>query len=96
MKESAIIKKIRKSIPAYRKKYMIKRLGVFGSYARGEQTKKSDLDLLVEFESPLSLLEYLALERELSDLSGRKVDLVMKIALKPRIGERVLKEVVYL
>jgi uncharacterized protein len=97
MKETeGITKKIRSSIPGLRKKYNLKRIGVFGSYARGEQTKKSDLDLLVEFESPVSLLEFIALERDLSRLSGRKVDLVMKTALKPRIGKRILKEVVYL
>ena len=65
---------------------------------RGEPKKKSDLDVLVEFEkgAKLSLLDVVSLEQELSDLLGVKVDLVEKKCLKPYIGEKILKEVVYL
>ncbi len=70
---------------------------MFGSYVRGEQTPDSDLDLLVEFDHrPLTLLQFIALEYDLSDRLHITVDLVMKTALKPRIGERILQEVVYL
>ena len=77
-------------------RYGVKKIGVFGSYVRGEQKEKSDIDLLVEFEEPISLLDFVALERHLSEIMGVKVDLVMKTALKPRIGKHILREVVYL
>ena len=74
--------------------YRVESLGVFGSYVRDEQSSNSDLDLLVTFHEPPSLLRFIELENYLSDLLGVKVDLVMKDALKPRIGERILNEVV--
>ena len=86
---------IRKNMPYLQEKYNVRSLGIFGSYVRGEQRKGSDVDILVEFEKPISLLEFMSLERRLSELTGRKVDLVMKTALKPKIGERILEEVVY-
>ena len=79
-----------------RKKYGVKEIGIFGSYVRGEQKKQSDIDLLVEFEesSNLTLLDFIKLENYLSEILGAKVDLVEKHTLKPRIGKRVLQEVV--
>jgi len=90
----AIMNEIKKNMPYFTEKYKVKTIGVFGSYVRGEQKKKSDVDVLVEFHEPISLLEFVALERELSERIGKKVDLVMKTVLKPRIGENILKEVV--
>jgi len=52
--------------------------------------KKSDLDILVEFESPTDFFDYLGLEEYLTNLLGIKVDLVMKKALKPNIGKKIL------
>jgi hypothetical protein len=75
--------------------FKVKEIGLFGSYVRGDQRAASDLDLLVEFEETISLLKFVALERYLSELLGVKVDLVMKSALRPRIGQRILNEVVY-
>jgi predicted nucleotidyltransferase len=79
-----------------RQKYKVKEIGVFGSYVRGEQKKRSDIDILVEFEesSNLSLLDFIRLENYLSEILGIKVDLVEKHTLKPRIGKHVLEEVV--
>ncbi|MBD2611831.1 MAG: nucleotidyltransferase family protein [Nostoc sp. ZfuVER08] len=76
--------------------YKVKELGIFGSYVRKEQTATSDIDLLVEFSEIPSLLKFVNLENYLSDNLGIKVDLVHKSGLKPRIGQRILKEVVYL
>ena len=76
-----------------RKRFKVKTIGVFGSYVRGEQNRQSDVDLLVEFEEPVGLFEFMDLEMYLTDLLGVKVDLVSKKALKPHIGERILKEV---
>lgn len=77
--------------------YGIKQIGVFGSYVRGEQTEKSDLDILVDIDEnrKISLFDFVHAGNELSDYLGVKVDLVMKSALKPGIGSRILKEVVY-
>ena len=84
---------LRQHLPEIREKYSVSYLGVFGSYVRGEQTTDSDLDLLVEFYEKPGLFEYIELEDHLSDLLGVKVDLVMKSALKPNIGKRILNEV---
>jgi len=79
-----------------REKFKVKEIGVFGSYVRGEQKKRgSDIDILVEFKEPVSLLKFMDLEEYLSKLLGLKVDLISKKALKPKIGEHILKEVVY-
>jgi predicted nucleotidyltransferase len=97
MKEAQkIIKDIRKSLPVLRNRYKVREIGLFGSYLRGEQKKNSDVDILVDFERTVSLFEFMALEGELCKLTGKKVDLVMKTALKPGIGKRILNEVVYI
>ncbi len=74
--------------------YKVKSIGVFGSYIKGRQKKGSDLDILVEFFEPVSLLKFIHLENYLSEILGVRVDLVMKDALKPRIGKHILREVV--
>lgn len=78
--------------------YHVIRLGIFGSYRRGEQTETSDVDILVEFEPSFrfGLLTFCELENHLSELLGLKVDLVMKDSLKPKIGENILREILYL
>lgn len=85
---------LRAHLPELRERYQIKSLGLFGSYVRGEQKKRSDLDVLVEFERAPSLFTYIEIEDYLSELIGIKVDLVMKSVLKPAIGQRILAEVV--
>jgi hypothetical protein len=77
-----------------RDRFKVKNIGVFGSYVRGEQNRQSDVDLLVEFEQPIGLFEFMDLEMYLSSLLGVKVDLVSKKALKPHIGAYILKEVI--
>ena len=77
------------------KKYKVKSIGVFGSVARGDNTKKSDVDVLVEFSEPIGLFKFIGLENYLSDVLERKVDLVTKKGLKPTIKDDILKEVVY-
>jgi uncharacterized protein len=77
-------------------KYYIKRLGIFGSYARGKQKKSSDIDILVEFCGPVGLFRFIELEHELKSLLGIKIDLVTRDALKPGIDVHILREVQYL
>jgi predicted nucleotidyltransferase len=74
-------------------KYKVKGIGVFGSHVRGEQSKKSDIDILVEFEHVPDLLTFLEMERYLEKLLGCKVDLIEKTSLRPRIKESILREV---
>jgi uncharacterized protein len=85
-------------LPEVQQKYHVRRLGIFGSFVRGEQTENSDIDLLVEFDPNVhfGLLTFCQLEKDLSELLKRKVDLVMKDGLKPKLGERILQEVIYL
>ena len=75
-------------------RYSVDTLEVFGSYVRSEQKKDSDLDILITFKEVPSLLTFLAIENYLSDLLGVKVDLVMKDSLKPKIGQRILREAI--
>jgi predicted nucleotidyltransferase len=84
--------------PFLREKYKVKEIGIFGSYVKGKQGKRSDIDILVDFEedAQIGLLSFVALENFLSELLGVKVDLVMKNSLKPNIGKAILKEVIYL
>jgi len=66
--------------------------GVFGSFARGEANEASDIDLLVRFRSPKSLLEIVRLEHELSALTGRKVEVVTEKFLHPYIAGSVRRD----
>jgi len=76
--------------------YNIQEIGIFGSYVRGALHQKSDIDILVEFkEGYKDFFNYMRLKQYLEDLFGRKVDLVMKKAIKPRLKDRILGEVEY-
>jgi uncharacterized protein len=78
-----------------RHEYKIIEIGIFGSYIRGEQKRKSDIDILVKFDQPVSLLDLVGAENYLSDLLGIKVDLVPKEDVRPELKKRILGEVVY-
>ena len=77
-----------------KKRFKVKSISIFGSYLRDEQNEKSDIDLLVEFSTTIDLFEFIRLENFLSQILGRKVDLVMKDTLKPRIKDKILKEAI--
>ena len=85
---------LRERLPSLIREYHVATLEVFGSYVRREQSKNSDLDLLVTFSKTPSLLKFIRLENELSDALGIKVDLVMKDSLKPHIGQRILHDAI--
>jgi predicted nucleotidyltransferase len=87
---------LKKQKPIIKDKYGVKDIGIFGSYVRGEQKKKSDIDILVEFEKPISLLKLVNLENFLSDLIQIKTDVVPKKDIRSELKERILKEVVYI
>ncbi|MGQ9630207.1 MAG: nucleotidyltransferase family protein [bacterium] len=73
----------------------VRSLALFGSAARDEAREDSDIDLLVEFERPVGLFEFVDLKSYLENLLGYQVDLGTPASLKPRLRERVLKEAVY-
>lgn len=74
------------------RRYQVKRIGLFGSYVRGEQKKRSDIDFLVDFEET-TFDNFMSLAFYLEDLFGRKVDLITKGSLSPYILPYVEKEV---
>lgn len=82
--------------PRLQQVYQVTELGIFGSYARQEQTEVSDVDVLIDYDQAPTLFKLVELREDLSNVLGMKVDVVTKNGLKPRIRERVLSEVVYL
>ena len=88
----SILHTLRAIKPELEADFRVDRVALFGSYARGNQEAGSDVDLLVSFKEPPSLLGFIALENALSASLGVKVDLVMEEALKPNIGRRIREE----
>jgi uncharacterized protein len=84
--------KLFRVIAANLKKQGAKKVAVFGSYARNEQKKNSDIDIIVEFKNKKSLLEIVKIERQLSELTGIKVDLSTKNSISPYLIESIKKE----
>src|SRR3989304_9062601 len=74
--------------------YGVKRIGLFGSYARGDATESSDLDFVVQFEKK-SFDSYMSLKFYLEDTFRCKVDLVISETIKPRLRPTILKQAVY-
>jgi len=69
-------------------------IGIFGSYARSENTSASDLDILVEIKNDINLLDLIGIEQELSDRLGLKVDLVTTRSVKPALKAYIQKDLV--
>lgn len=93
MKRKTDINKIKNKIRKILKKNNVTRAGIFGSYARGEAKKKSDIDILVKInDKNMSLLGFIHLKHEIEDALGRKIDLVEYAAIKPLIKDRILAE----
>jgi hypothetical protein len=90
-----IISTIREYHAEMRSRYGVKKMGLFGSYARGTQKKRSDIDILVSFDREIDLFDFLDLREYLEDKLQAKVDLVMETALKPNIGKNILAQVEY-
>ena len=95
MGKQEIIKIIKNKKPEMESRYGVLRLGLFGSYVRESQKKKSDIDILVSFSRDIDLFDFLDLREFLERQLQAKVDLVMETALKPAIGKRILSEVEY-
>ncbi len=83
---------LQERLPELQARYGVRSLALFGSYVRGEPDGASDLDILVEYETPPDFFQFVELEDHLSQMLGVKVDLVMKSALRPHIGKQILAE----
>jgi uncharacterized protein len=78
------------------KRFGVERIGIFGSFSRGEERPESDIDVLVAFRKGKKTFDnFMGVKFYLEDLYGRKVDLVTEAALKPLIRDPILAEVVY-
>jgi uncharacterized protein len=75
------------------KKYKVNKIGIFGSFATGRTKKKSDVDLLVEFDDMIDLFDFVHLNDEIQQILKSKVDLVTSDTIKPYIKPKILKEV---
>ena len=95
MNKENIRTKVRNQLPYLKQKYNVKRLGIFGSVVRDEQKQGSDIDILVEFTSPIGFFDFIRLENFLAKTLNQKVDLVTKKALKPVIKNDILRETLY-
>ena len=89
-----VLNSLKLLLPDLKVRVGVKSQGVFGSYTVGEAKRSSDLDLLVEFDRIPAMFEFLRLERHIAKIVRVEVGLVMKTALKPDIGKRILAEVV--
>ena len=76
------------------KNFYVEKIGVFGSYSKGEETSESDIDILVKFNGPIGW-DFIELNEYLESILGKKVDLVSIKALKRQLKDIILKEVIY-
>ncbi|VVB87587.1 Nucleotidyltransferase domain protein [uncultured archaeon] len=95
MKTLEEIKNILKSHKGkLKERYGLKEIGIFGSYVRGEQTEKSDVDILVDFYELSDVFDLLRIERSLRRLLRCRVDVVRKQAIRKELRDRILSEVI--
>ena len=90
----SILEKLRQHKPELQRKYPVSRLGVFGSYARGEATNESDIDIAVEISAPMGL-NFVAMADEIEELLGIKTDVVSRRSIRPKYLHGVEKDIIY-
>ncbi|OPY38320.1 MAG: Nucleotidyltransferase domain protein [Methanoregula sp. PtaU1.Bin051] len=87
---------LRQHEPVLKQRFGVSKIGIFGSFARGEERPDSDIDILVAFQKGKKTFDnFMGTKFYLEDLFGRKVDLVTDAALKPLLRKPILKDVVY-
>jgi len=91
-----LILKLKSEKAGLHEKYKITKLGVFGSYARGEEKPDSDIDLLIEFEDIPGMTEFFGAEEYLEKVLNKKVDLVREGAIRPELKNKIMSEVIYI
>jgi uncharacterized protein len=92
MKKNKEIEKIKKKIIPVLKEYQVTKAGIFGSYARGEQKKDSDIDILIKIHNDASLLTVIGLKMDLEKIIKRKVDLVEYETIRKELKEQILND----
>lgn len=95
LQQADIIQSLSELKPFLQKEFAVKKIGLFGSFALNEETKDSDIDLLVEFDQPIGW-KFLTLEIFLQKRLGRKIDLTTESALHAALKENILDQVVYI
>ncbi len=95
LSKTDIENKLQEIKPVLADMFYVSRIGYFGSYVNNQQTSKSDIDLLVEFSQPVGW-EFFTLEKFLEQEFGIPVDLVTENALKERMKETILNQVIYI
>ncbi|MEJ5378208.1 MAG: nucleotidyltransferase family protein [bacterium] len=96
MNANDIVTKLKELKPTIATRYKVRKIGLFGSFVRGEQEVSSDIDLLAEFEDKADLFDLIGLALYLEEIFQRRVDVVPKQALRPELQESVLQQVVTL
>lgn len=86
------IEEIKQKILSILQRYRVKKVGLFGSYIRGEMRDNNDIDILVEIDNDISLLDFVGLKLEIEEVLGNKVDLVEYNTIKTLLKERILNE----
>lgn len=92
MKDKNQFEQIKKKIILVLKKYNVKKAGIFGSFARGDYSKDSDVDILAKIPKKINLFDYVGIKLELEDVLGRKVDLVEYPLIRPELKKQILSE----
>lgn len=93
--KNEIIAILKEHKPALYAKYPLSELGLFGSYARGDNNEDSDIDILVDFKSRIDGFEYIRLAHEFEDLFNHKIDIVSRRAIKPDYLPYVERSLIY-
>lgn len=94
LNSTSIVSTLQSQKDSLRTKYGVDRLGLFGSYSRGEAIPSSDIDILVEFSKPIGL-EFIDLAEELERLLGNRVDLVSRNGIKPKYFAAIADDIIY-
>jgi hypothetical protein len=94
MKRAQILDLLRSSKDDFERQYSVRRIGLFGSVIRGEETPGSDIDIIVDMEHP-TFDKYMDLKFHLERVIGRNVDLVLLESIKPRLKSVITREAVY-
>ena len=96
LNESLILTFLKENKDMFQREFHVSRLGLFGSYARGEATEKSDIDLLIEFDGEVDIFETKFMIREfIKNKLGKEVDICREKYLKSYAKDKILSEVIY-
>ena len=95
-RKSLVIKRLERAVPTIRTMFGVRKIGIFGSFARGEHTRRSDLDILIEFEPGYETYKnFIKLADYLEETVGRKVDLLTESSLSPLLRSYIEPEVIW-